>query len=68
MSDNNTSTFIERLRHQIKEEQRRYRDALTCNKEFWELNQIKSKINKLQASFERMMNNVGDYIHKNSQD
>lgn len=68
MSDSNSPTLIEKLTSQIREEQRRYRNALISNKEFWELKQIKNNINKLQTTLQRLLNNLRGYGSKNSQD
>lgn len=58
MSNNNRLTFVEKLKFQLKEEQRKYRDALNSNTEFWELKEIKEKIKRLQASLQLMLTNL----------
>lgn len=59
-------TFIEKITAQIKEEQRRYRNALSSGKEFFELQQIKSTIHKLEATLQQLMNNLHQYVPKNT--
>lgn len=59
-------TFTEKITAQIKEEQRRYRNALSSGKEFFELQQIKSTIRKLEATLQQLMNNLHQYVPKNT--
>jgi hypothetical protein len=59
--NNDSLTFIEKLRHQIKEEQRKYRNALNSNMGFPELKEIKNNIQRLQSSLQRIMNKLRDY-------
>lgn len=58
MSNDDTPTFVEKLRFQIKEEQRKYCNALNSNTAFWELKALKEKIKKLQISLQLMLNNL----------
>jgi len=61
MNSNDSLTFIEKLRHQIKEEQIKYRSALNSNMGFVELKEIKNNIQKLQSSLQKMMNKLQEY-------
>lgn len=51
-----TSTLLDKLKSQIADEQRKYRNALMGNKEFWELKLIKNNIRRLQTSLQSMIN------------
>jgi hypothetical protein len=59
-------TFIEKITAQIKEEQCKYRNALTGGKEFRELKQIKSTIHKLETTLQQLMNSLQQYVPKNT--
>ena len=61
MNSNDSLTFIEKLRHQIKEEQRKYRSALNSNMGFVELKEIKNNIHRLQSSLQSIMNKIREY-------
>jgi hypothetical protein len=62
MYEINSRTFLERLRSQIEEEERKYRNALESNMHFLELKKIKTNIKKLQSTLVNMMKNLrGQY-------
>jgi hypothetical protein len=61
MNSNDSLTLIEKLRYQIKEEQRKYRSALNNNLGFLELKEIKNNIQRLQSSLQKMMNKLREY-------
>ena len=67
MLENSPMTLIERLKSQIKQEQHNYRNALKSNNKFWELKEIKSKIDKLQKMLLQMMNNLRGNTSHDSQ-
>ena len=58
-------TFFEKITEQIKEEQRKYRNALSNGKEFFELQQIKSTIQKLETTLQQLMNSLQQYVPTN---
>ena len=62
MHNYDTPTFIETLKTQIKEEQCRYRNALSGGKEFVELKLIKRNIEKLEATLQRVLKMLHEYI------
>jgi len=62
MHNYDTPTFIEMLKAQIKEEQRRYRNALSSGKEFVELKLIKKNIEKLEATLQQVLKMLHEYI------
>jgi len=65
MHNYDTPTFIEMLKAQIKEEQRRYRSALSGGKEFVELKLIKRNIEKLEATLQNVLKMLHEYVpHK----
>ena len=66
MFEDHLQTFVEKLRCQIEEEQRKYRSALNSNKEFWEVEPIKNNIQKLQAALEQIMNALRNFTPKKS--
>ena len=59
-------TFIEKITAQIKEEQRKYRNALSSGTEFFELQQIKNTIQKLETTLQQLMNSFQQYGQKNT--
>lgn|GEM_PF-3535812 len=59
-------TFIEKITAQIKEEQCKYRNALSSGKEFFELQQIKSTIHKLETTLQQLMNSFQQYVPNNT--
>jgi hypothetical protein len=54
-------TFVEKITAQIKEEQNKYRNALSSGKEFFELKQIKNTILKLESTLQQLMNSFRQY-------
>jgi len=62
MHNYDTPTFIEMLKAQIKEEQRRYRNALSSGQEFVELKLIKKNIEKLEATLQHVLKMLHEYI------
>jgi len=62
MQNYDTPTIIEKLQSQIKEEQRRYRNALCGDAGFSECNLIKNNIKKLEASLQQILHNLHEYI------
>ena len=66
MHNYDTPTFIEMLKAQIKEEQRRYRSAFISGKEFVELKLIKNNIEKLESRLQQLLKNLHEYIPQRS--
>jgi hypothetical protein len=62
MQNYDSPTFIEMLKTQIREEQRKYRNALISGKEFVELRLIKRNIEKLEASLQHLLKTLHEYI------
>ena len=59
-------TFIEKITAQIKEEQCKYRNALSNGKEFFELQQIKNTIQKLETTLQQLISSFQQYVPKNT--